>query len=443
MSGQLNAPAGAANNAPAKPAAFSDIAKPGSVSAVVSVAPAKTALPPVASAGPRPRLSDIMPRNGTSVAGTVTKPAATTLAPPAPNPEPSVAIAPTPPPPLINTAPNPAQKFHASPAPAEVLDLRPATSDVPAPEAGPTPVAVNPVNPAPSVPLVPAIPQNQGSRHEERLQRAAAVPKSDLVKRFRGSGSRLNGPINTSSTDTLPVAEIAATPVTAPTTEPVAARLITEPPEGPLTEIGEAMAKLELANPPVEAPHPAAPELPAQVGAQVESMQQFIPTSNQAKLPPGPKPKALLGTPSYVAAALAVVIMGGYIWMKNYPHLEIQVAAGKAGIEASMPGYIPSGYRLDGPVAYAPGEITLNFRASDGEGRLAIAQRKSSWTSEALLDNYVRSKSDDFITVENQGLNIYLYNGNEASWVNHGVWYTVEGTTKLNRDQILRIVNSL
>lgn len=442
----------------AKPS-FSDIAKPGSVPAVIASEPAKAVLPPVASAAARPRMSDIVSRPNLSRAPGISPQQPQSQEPARPETQPTPApatVQPAAPEPSAtsNAAVNPAKRFHA--APKNALDLRNQSTISPSAPAAPRPPAV----PAPAVPATnpdqsyAAITmKNAADRHEARLQRAATVEKSSLIQRFPGVAAGAvpaADPAPATPEKPAPAAptaaqvpmnpDLAAALAATPEPAPIAPGLIIEPPAGPLTVAGEQLAQEAKQQP---SPQPTAPELPPSVTSQIESMQKLTPPAQLKNLPQGQKPKALLSAPSYAAAALAVIIMSGYIWITNYPNLQIQVASGKAGIEASFPGYIPSGYRLNGPVAYAPGEITLNFRSADGDSRIAIAQRKTTWTSEALLDNYISPKTSDYLTVENQGLNIYLYNGNEASWVNGGIWYTIEGSSRLNRDQVLKIVNSL
>jgi hypothetical protein len=135
--------------------------------------------------------------------------------------------------------------------------------------------------------------------------------------------------------------------------------------------------------------------------------------------------------------------MGGYIWTQNYPKMSFHVAASKAGLEATLPGYLPASYHQSGPVSYQPGEITLNFASAGANEPLKITQRKTDWDSNSLRENYVSKQTDNYLAVQGQGLTIYMYNSNQASWVNHGVWYQINGVSQLGREQVLKIAYSL
>ena len=143
-----------------------------------------------------------------------------------------------------------------------------------------------------------------------------------------------------------------------------------------------------------------------------------------------------------MAITAAVVIMAGYVWLQNYPKLAIQTANSKAGVTASLPAYIPSSYNLD-RTDTAPGLVTLNFSSPSSPETLKIAQHRTSWDSTSLLDNFVVKNTDDYASVQGQGLTVYLFNNNEATWVNHGIWYSIEGASRLSREQILKIAYSL
>jgi hypothetical protein len=193
----------------------------------------------------------------------------------------------------------------------------------------------------------------------------------------------------------------------------------------------------------VEARHEVAHtgELPAQAVTHHEALSRLVTqlgqtTEQVAKSPLAPK------TSRYAAIAAVMLIMGGYIWLQNYPKLAIQSAGNRAGLSASIPGYMPSSYSLR-HTDTAPGIVTLNFTSPNQDTPLTIEQHRTAWDSNSLLDNYVARQSDDYTAVQGQGLTVYLFNENQAAWVNHGVWYSIAGATRLSREQILKIAYSL
>lgn len=152
--------------------------------------------------------------------------------------------------------------------------------------------------------------------------------------------------------------------------------------------------------------------------------------------------KTSLRVSSVMAACLGLMILGGYLSYNNMPGLSVLVAAAQAGVNAQYPGYIPSGYRFNGPVLYDSGDVTLRFAANGGITSYKINQKKSSWDSRAVLDNYVASQTDSYQVNNAQGLTIYTYSGN-AAWVNRGILYTISGNAPLKTDQVLKIAASL
>jgi hypothetical protein len=148
------------------------------------------------------------------------------------------------------------------------------------------------------------------------------------------------------------------------------------------------------------------------------------------------------GSGRVLTVLAAFALMAGYVWLQNYPKLALQSANNRAGLEASLPGYIPSSYNL-AHTDTSPGLVTLNFTSPSATENLTIAQHRTTWDSSSLLDNFVAKKADDYATFQGQGLTIYLYGPNKATWVNHGIWYSIEGAARLSREQILKIAYSL
>lgn len=143
-----------------------------------------------------------------------------------------------------------------------------------------------------------------------------------------------------------------------------------------------------------------------------------------------------------IGAAVAVIgIMASVVWAQNSPKLAFHNAAAKAGIDASLPTYIPSSYHQTGPVSVNPGELTMAF-TSPVSNAIKIVQQQSSWDASSLRDNYISHQTENYLTVQGQGLTIYLY-GNQADWINHGVWYQINGIASLSREQVLKIAYGL
>lgn len=155
-----------------------------------------------------------------------------------------------------------------------------------------------------------------------------------------------------------------------------------------------------------------------------------------------PKTKRRFVIMSIASAAFTLVLIGGYFTYVNMPSLSVRVAASRAGVNAKYPEYNPSGYRIDGPVAFSPGQVTINYRSNTNDQRYSISQQNSNWDSSAVLENKVQPESDKYQTLSQKGLTVYKYD-NKASWVNGGVLYTIDGDASLSTDQVLKIVDSI
>lgn len=144
-----------------------------------------------------------------------------------------------------------------------------------------------------------------------------------------------------------------------------------------------------------------------------------------------------------ISASFAIMVFGGYLTYLNMPGLSVRVAAAQADVAATFPDYHPDGYRFNGPVAYAPGQVAINFVANGGTSKYTVTEQKSTWDSQAVYDNIVAKAADDnYVTNSQQGLTIYTFKG-EAAWVNKGILYSVQGDAPLSNEQLLRIAASL
>lgn len=139
-----------------------------------------------------------------------------------------------------------------------------------------------------------------------------------------------------------------------------------------------------------------------------------------------------------------VALLGLYVWQINYPNLALKVAGSKAGISASLPSYMPNGWKISGDIQTNPGSIGYKLTTNGGDKSISVSQVRSDWDSQALAENYLSTNTRKYTALQSEGLTIYLYNDNQASWVNHGTWYKIEGDTKsLSQDQIIKMATSL
>ncbi len=153
--------------------------------------------------------------------------------------------------------------------------------------------------------------------------------------------------------------------------------------------------------------------------------------------------KKLHTSPRKLSAATAVVaflLLGGFIAYQNANIIAIHVAANRAGVAAAIPGYTPSGFTLKTHTT-KPGQITIGYRSNSDSRAFQITQANSSWDSSALIENFLGS--NPYQTAYSKGRTIYLYDGNNATWVDNGVWFNIEGSANLSSDQLQHLVDSI
>ncbi len=146
----------------------------------------------------------------------------------------------------------------------------------------------------------------------------------------------------------------------------------------------------------------------------------------------------------FATTGFVALLLAGYVAYLNVPSISMKVAAHRAGFAATMPGYKPSGYSLKGPIAYSPGQVTVNFQSNTDERQFSLKQQPSTWDSTALLENFVVKQTANYLTYQDRGLTIFIYNGSNATWVNGGKLYNLQGdNAQLDTDQLLQLATSV
>ncbi len=149
-------------------------------------------------------------------------------------------------------------------------------------------------------------------------------------------------------------------------------------------------------------------------------------------------------TLSISSLVIAVIVIGGFFASQNMSNISMRIASSRSGIKGSIPSYQPAGFGLKGGISYSPGQIELGYNSNSDNRNFKIIQKTSSWNSETLAENYEPLKNNvAYQTIPVKGKTVYLFEGSNATWVDGGIWYRIEGNSKLNSDQLLNIANSL
>jgi hypothetical protein len=145
---------------------------------------------------------------------------------------------------------------------------------------------------------------------------------------------------------------------------------------------------------------------------------------------------------SVSSAALAVLIIGGFLAYQNVANVTVRLASTKAGFAATLPAYKPSGFSV-GKFAYHTGNVTINFHSNSDQRAFALVEQPSEWNSESLLNEFVATKTSDYQTVQTAGRTVYIYGQNNATWVASGIWYQVNTHGSLSTSQLVNIASTM
>jgi hypothetical protein len=140
---------------------------------------------------------------------------------------------------------------------------------------------------------------------------------------------------------------------------------------------------------------------------------------------------------------LSIAISSVLLATRYVPNFALRVAATRAGVAASMPGYKPSGYAFRGPVNYSKGQVVITFKATTDDRNFSLSQQASNWNSDALLANYIEAHNKQYQTYLDRGRTLFIYDKSNATWIDDGVWFKIEGDSDLTTDQLIRIAASM
>lgn len=142
------------------------------------------------------------------------------------------------------------------------------------------------------------------------------------------------------------------------------------------------------------------------------------------------------------AVASSICCMGVlYATLKfSMPDISAKVAA--AQNDASYPSFVPRDFTARS-ASFQKNTFSLEFVGPD-KTRFTLDQEKLPWDSNALLNNYVKPTwGEQYDTIREQGLTIYMYQSN-AAWVNGGTVYKLNTTSgSLSKKQLKNIITSL
>jgi len=142
------------------------------------------------------------------------------------------------------------------------------------------------------------------------------------------------------------------------------------------------------------------------------------------------------------AAAAVAVLLIGVVVNQNLPSLRLEQAAVTAGIDASLPSQLPSGFSLDN-VQSSQGVIVTTFKSNSDDRSYTITQKRSSWSDSQLRDQFVAANTATYHTQIVGKRTIYLYGDQAASWLQAGNWFIIQSHGALSDRQLVELASSL
>ena len=146
---------------------------------------------------------------------------------------------------------------------------------------------------------------------------------------------------------------------------------------------------------------------------------------------------------SLTAGFVALLLLGSFFAYQKVPTVSMRIAANETGFMGTIPSKVPAGYAFSGPVKAVDSAVAVTYKSGSDDRQFVISQRQTNWSSEALLTNYLQDSKLNYQAYKENGLTIYIYDGSNATWVDKGIWYTINGNqNSLSSSQLLEIAAS-
>lgn len=261
----------------------------------------------------------------------------------------------------------------------------------------------------------------------------------------------ISEPTSTPISFTSPVAPVTSAPFTKPvapaapvipTVQPTPARLVratTKPHStvAPLQSLAERRREADTIS------HFSAKKLTNRARQNSKALMSAMKEETKPKSAPIAIKKPKISKKHLIfAVASSICCMGVlYATLKfSMPDISAKVAAAQNG--ASYPSFVPRDFTARS-ASFQKNTFSLEFVGPD-KTRFTLDQEKLPWDSNALLNNYVKPTwGEQYDTIREQGLTIYMYQSN-AAWVNGGTVYKLNTTSgSLSKKQLKNIITSL
>lgn len=153
-----------------------------------------------------------------------------------------------------------------------------------------------------------------------------------------------------------------------------------------------------------------------------------------------------LGMSAKTANVIAIVFVSlsvaGFAIYQSASNISMHYASAQSGLTAaSLPSYRPPGFTLSRNIQSAPGQIVIQFHSNSDDRAFTVTQVSSNWNSQTLAESYLSGKQSQRYQ-QPSGKIIYIYDGSNATWVDGGIWYRIEGKSMLTNDQLLNFADS-
>jgi hypothetical protein len=198
-------------------------------------------------------------------------------------------------------------------------------------------------------------------------------------------------------------------------------------------EITPAHKQLKPAN---SADHPSATKTRDLINNPTFEIKDLLGQISQPK-----KSKKKYVNKIWLASLLLFAILF-FFGSQKFNSEEAKPAAIKTTTSISLPKGLPSSYRLVRSNQES-GQLNLYFDSIKSPSKIyTLTEKDTLWDSAELKSNYINVSYPNATSVLAGSNQVYLYGSGDASWIDNGVWYTVNSNNNLSANQMITIAEN-
>ncbi|MCL5093959.1 MAG: DUF4367 domain-containing protein [Patescibacteria group bacterium] len=156
------------------------------------------------------------------------------------------------------------------------------------------------------------------------------------------------------------------------------------------------------------------------------------------------KSNLMQGLKILASFAFSIIIIYGvyYLFTIQSKSEKTEVAEEKSQFNAKLPSYLTPGYEKD-KVTSSADIYTINYKYLPDSKRQLIIIEQNIRENALILENYSKENSKTYSLNKLKGIDYYILDDKEVTWIKDNVWYIVRRSGELSIEELKKVAESI